>query len=352
MKRVSLGIKDAAVMLMTLGVCFAFGLLIRGALGEERLIPAVFILGSFLTSILTEGYIFGVISALLSVLAVNYAFTFPFFRFNFTIPENLVSAVIMIIVALITCGLTTKLKHQEAIKAESEKERMRANLLRSVSHDLRTPLTTICGASSALLEDEGVFTEKQRKEMLRSICMDAQWLSRMVENLLSVTRLDGGNVKIIKTPTVLEELVDSVLIKFKKRCPGCKIDVNLPHRLVIIPMDAILIEQVLINILENAVLHAKGMTRISLTVTELSGRVVFEIEDDGAGIEEERLPGLFSGIYAKEGQSDGQGRNAGIGLSVCSSIIKAHGSELHAENVRGGGALFRFSLCTEDADDE
>lgn len=353
MKKSSIILRDIVITAAILCICFLLCLMIQNIFKTEALIPAIFVLGAFLTSVLTEGYLYGIISALVSVLAVNFAFTFPFFRFNFTIPENLVSAIIMIIVALMTCALTTKLKRQEAIKAESEKERMRANLLRAVSHDLRTPLTTIYGASSALLENENEFTEEQKQKMLQGICQDAQWLSRMVENLLSITKLDSGNVKIIKVPTVLDELIDSVLIKFNKRYPEQEVAVNIPEDFVVIPMDGILIEQVLINILENAVQHAKGMTELSLKVSVSSNKAVFAIRDNGAGIAENRLPDLFTGCYSnEEALSDCKKNNAGIGLSVCATIIKAHGGEIKADNLKGCGALFQFTLDMENGANE
>ena len=346
-------IKNILITGAIICVCFALCLIIQKFFKTGELIPAVFVLGTFITSVITDGYTYGIISAILSVWAVNFAFTFPFFKVNFTIPENLVSAVILIIITLMTCTLTAKLKKQEAIKAESEKERMRANLLRAISHDLRTPLTTIYGSSSALIESKNSFTDKQQTKMLESICQDAQWLSRMVENLLSITRLDSGNVNIIKTPTALDELIDSVLLKFSKRYPDTEVTINIPDDFVIIPMDAVLIEQVLINILENAVEHAEGMTKLSLTVLIKSEKAIFKVQDNGCGISPDRIKNLFTGCYANGTLiSDKTKNNAGIGLSVCATIIKAHGGEIKAENVKGGGALFCFTLDMEDSEDE
>ena len=344
--------RDIVLTAVILCVCFISCLIIKNAFENSALIPAIFVLGVFLTSVITEGYTYGVISALASMLAVNFAFTFPYFRLNFTIPENTVSAVILIIVSLITCGLTTKIKRQEAIKAESEKERMRANLLRAVSHDLRTPLTTIYGSSSALLENYHEFSEEQSIKMLKGIQDDSQWLIRMVENLLSITKLDSGNVKIIKSDTVLDELIDYVLVKFRKRYPEQEVLVDIPDDFIVIPMDAILIEQVAINILENAVQHAKGMTELTLKVFVISKKVIFEISDNGCGIPEDRLKNIFTGYYtSNETPPDGRS-NAGIGLSVCASIIRAHGGDIRAENLKEGGAVFRFSLDMEDSENE
>lgn len=319
---------------------------------STQIIPAIFVLAVFLISLTTEGYIWGTISALISVLAVNYAFTFPVFKFNFTIPENLVSAIIMIIVTVLTSMLTTKIKYQEVLKAESEKERMRANLLRAVSHDLRTPLTTIYGSSSAILDNYSVFSDEQKLKMLGGIKEESEWLTRMVENLLSITRIDVGNVRIIKTPVVLEELVDSVLHKFRKHYPAQNVELDIPDDFITIPMDAILIEQVIFNILDNTMRHAKGMTEIHFRVSVNDEKAIFEISDNGCGIESERLKNIFMG-YAKNTDTPTDTRsNAGIGLSVCATIVKAHGGIISADNNDNGGAMFRFSLNMEDNGDE
>ena len=342
-------LKNSLITLLIICLCFCLCLILRYIFKDSALVSAIFVLGVYLVSVITTRYIYGIASALLSVLAVNFAFEFPFFAFNFTIAENIVSAIILLIVTMMTCALTAKVKHQESIKAERDMERMRANLLRAVSHDLRTPLTTIYGSSSALLENYDEFSDEQCKEMLKGISEDSQWLHRMVENLLSITKLDGENVKIIKTETVLDELVDSVLVKLAKRYPKQVIDVDIPEKFISIPMDALLIEQVLINILENAVQHAKGMTSLKFKVFTISDKAIFEIKDNGCGIPEPKLKDIFSGVYTTNLDiSDGKKNNAGIGLSVCASIIKAHGGDIKAENVKTGGCVFRFTLNMED----
>lgn len=342
-------LKNTLITLAILCLCFLLCLILKYIFNDSALISAIFVLGVYLVSVLTPGYIYGISSALISVLMVNFAFDFPFFAFNFTIAENIVSAIILLAVTMITCGFTAKVRHQDAIKSERDKERMRANLLRAVSHDLRTPLTTIFGSSSALLENYDDFSDEQCKEMLKGISEDSQWLYRMVENLLSITRLDGNNVKIIKVATVLDELIDSVLVKFSKRYPNQAIDVDIPDDFVTVPMDALLIEQVLINILENAVQHAEGMTSLKLKVFTISDKAIFEIKDNGCGIPESKLKDIFSGAYTTSlDVSDSKKNNAGIGLSVCASIIKAHDGDIKAENEKEGGCIFRFTLNMED----
>lgn len=353
MKKSHAILKDILITGAILCVCFVLCLIIQHIFNDNALVSGIFVLGVFLTSVITSGYIYGIVAALVSVLAVNFAFTFPLFAFDFTIPENIISAIILLVVTVVTCSLTTKVKMQEIIKAESDKERMRANLLRAVSHDLRTPLTTIYGSSSALLDNYENFSDVQCKQMIAGIKEDSDWLSRIIENLLSITRLDGAKVDLIKTPTALDELIDSVIVKFAKRYPNQKVIVNIPDELVVIPMDVLLIEQVIINILDNSVQHAEGMTRITLKVFTISNKAIFEITDNGCGIAEEKLKDIFTGYYSRETTpSDGKKNNAGIGLSVCASIIKAHGGDIRAENFEEGGCVFRFTLDTEDYEND
>jgi two-component system sensor histidine kinase KdpD len=171
----------------------------------------------------------------------------------------------------------------------------------------------------------------------------------MVENLLSVTRVGAEGVKIVKTPTVLEELIDTVLLKFRKRYPQQQIEVSIPDDFVSIPMDALLIEQVLINLLENAVIHADGMTKLELAVKTDGNDAYVHIRDDGCGIRADRLEDLFIGYLGSSArQGDSSRRNMGIGLSVCATIIKAHGGSICARNRNPRGAEFTFTLNLEE----
>ena len=312
----------------------------------------VFVLAVFLVSMYTDGYYYGLAASLIGVLAVNFAFRSPYFAFNFTLPENLFSGAVMLVVSLMTSTLTTRIKKQEQLRMESETEKMRANLLRAVSHDLRTPLTSIYGACSTVIENYDSLEKEQKLKLLGEACSDAQWLNRMVENLLSVTRFDGGQVAVQKTPTVLEELIDSVLVRFRKRYPEIKVTLDLPDSFIVIPMDSMLISQVLINLLENAALHAEGMTRLTLRVFTLDRRAVFEVSDNGCGIPKDRLRTLFTGMLPSDTGADSGKHGMGIGLSVCAAIVKAHGGGIKAESRPGEGTTIRFWLETESIDTE
>lgn len=323
--------KGVLITAFMLGTSFIACLNMQNSVGTQHLIPAIFTVSVFITTLLTHGYLYGVAASLVSVLAVNYAFTFPYFKFNFTIRDNFISAVIMLTVTLITSALTTKIRTHEKMMAETEKEKMRANLLRAVSHDLRTPLTTIYGSSSAIIENYDKLTKEEHIELAEGIRQDSEWLTHMVENLLSVTRIDGQGMKLVKTPIALEELIDSVLVKFQKRYQNQKVLLEIPEEFVLIQMDPMLIEQVLMNLLENAVKHAAGMTFLALQVTINGELANFEVSDDGIGFSH---------------------KHVGIGLSVCESIIKAHGGNFYMKNRMGGGTVVGFSLEREIESDE
>ena len=348
MKKQNRILTDCLFTVATLLVVFGTNLFLQSRFQTYTMTPMVFVLGVFLVSFRTQGYFWGIVASLASVLAVNWAFTYPYWAFDLISPECISSAVVMLLVAIMTGALTTRLKQQEKVKAEAEKERMRGNLLRAVSHDLRTPLTSIYGACSVMIDNFDQLPRERKLKMLSDVRGDAQWLNRMVENLLSVTRVDEGHVRLSKNSTVLEELIDALMVKFRKHHPRQRVQVEIPEEFVTIPMDPMLIEQVLMNLLENAVFHAEGMENLWLRVELQGNRAVFTVADDGCGIPPERMGRLFTGLLDSGEPTDKGRSNMGIGLSVCHTIIKAHGSEIRAKNRPGGGAEFSFALEMEE----
>lgn len=235
---------------------------------------------------------------------------------------------------------------QRSIQVEAEKEKMRSNLLRAISHDLRTPLTGILGASSTILESGDLLDSSIRFKLLTGIKEDSQWLIRMVENLLSVTRINEGTMHVSKSPEAVEEIVAEAVGRIKARLPGRDISVKVPDELLVVPMDGTLIEQVLINLIENAIKHSGENTHISVDIKKIGSNAVFEVIDDGDGIPEQDLPYIFDGITAHSRSTDSS-RGTGIGLSICMSIIKAHNGSIEVFNRKSGGAIFRFILPIE-----
>lgn len=186
--------KDTLFSILIFCSAFAVNLLIQKLFTMQTLVPMIFVFGVFLISLKTHGYCYGITSAIVSVFAVNFAFTYPYYVFDFFVGESILSAVIMLAVAVFTSTLNSRIRDQEKLRAESEKERMRGNLLRAISHDLRTPLTSIYGSSSTLISKYDALPKEQQLKLLGEIQEDSEWLIRMVENLLSVTRIDGAKV--------------------------------------------------------------------------------------------------------------------------------------------------------------
>ncbi len=316
-------------------------------LNIDEHISTIFAFAVFLTALFTSSYIYGVISSFVSVFLINWAFTPPYSAFDFITTSNLISGAVMLAISIVTSIIVTRNKEHEKRERESENERARANLLRAVSHDLRTPLTTINSASSLLLENNEL-TDEQKREMLRRIKDDSEWLNRMVENLLTITRIDNRTMKIEKTGVIVDELIDSTVTKFLTRHPEERVDVNLPDEIVTVPMDGLLISQVILNLLENAAQHAEDHTTIIISVYTTPRDAVFSVEDDGCGLAEGKRKSILS-LYA--GREHGtENRFSGIGLAVSATIIKAHQGTIEAENRKTGGALFRFTLPMEGRD--
>lgn len=237
---------------------------------------------------------------------------------------------------------------QRNILVETEKEKMRSNLLRAISHDLRTPLTGILGASSAILENEGTLNADTSRQLVVNIKEDSQWLIRMVENLLSVTRIKEGTMNVTKTLEAGEEVIAEAVGRIRVRYPGRNILVKVPDELLEVPMDGTLIAQVIINLLENAIKHSKEDALIEIQLKKQEEWAVFEVLDSGRGIPAEDIPYLFESYIPAGDKPLDSSRGMGIGLSICMSIIKAHNGRMEAENRSMGGAAFRFYLPLEE----
>lgn len=340
-----------SVLLFSIITCYFLGQFFED---NNPFAALIFILAVVLVSRFTDGYLCGIIAAVVGVFCVNFLFTYPFGEFNLEITGYPLTFIVMLLVSLIISTLTTQVKQQETIRFEAKKEKMRANLLRSLSHDIRTPLASIMGASSTLLENESL-PDADRRDLLTDIHREAAWLVRMTENMLSVTKLSDDGAPLKKTDEVVEEIVGSAIVKFRKNLSNLPILVTRPEEIIMAPMDAMLIEQVVLNLLENVTAHAEKATCIHVVLEHdaVLHRVVISVADDGVGIAPWLLPRVFDG-YSSVTERDGVDgkRNMGIGLSVCNSIICAHEGEMSARNNEYGGATFSFWLPCEEVTDE
>lgn len=312
----------------------------------------VFILAVALIARVTNGYVYGIATSLLSVFCVNYMFTYPFFEFDMSIAGYPLTFAAMLAVSVIISTLTTQIKRQERLRYAMEAEKTRADLLRSVSHDLRTPLTSIVGSCSILL-DTPQLSRADQEELLNGISKDAHWLIRVTENILSLTKFSTANVQIRKESEVIEEIVGSAIVKFRKNHPSISVSVDRPEHILLCAMDATLIEQVLINLFENVAIHAENADRITVRIEKKSDRAIISVEDNGLGFSADQLNAPFDGHCTPKNAVSDNHRNMGIGLSVCRSIVRAHGGDISIGNLSGGGACVRFWLpCEEDDYDE
>lgn len=337
---------SAAIFLCATGVCY---LLYEMADTTDGFASPVYVLAVLLISRFTNGYLFGLIAAVLGVIGVNYVFTYPYMAFNFTISGYPLTIFTFLVVSLVTSALTTKTKEQDRLRMENEKVKLRADLLRSVSHDIRTPLTSIIGATSTVLDNPNLSQEEQRA-LLTDVRDDAQWLIRVVENLLSITRIGNDQTSISKEPEAAEEVVGEAAGKFRKRFPAVAVEVHVPDDVLMVPMDPILIVQVLSNLLENAVFHGETTSRVILSVQRDGPWACFTVRDNGRGIPPEKLPTLFDAAPVSAEPTPGDGkRNMGLGLSVCMAIVRAHGGTMDAKNTESGAEFtFRLPLSKEE----
>jgi two-component system, OmpR family, sensor histidine kinase KdpD len=226
-----------------------------------------------------------------------------------------------------------------AVRAKTEE--MRSSLLSAVSHDLRTPLATITGSASTLRDGDGLIDKRTQLELLDTICDEAARLEKLVANLLDMTRLDSGGIEIKRDWVPLEELVGSALTRLEKKLGDRAVQVKLPEELPLVSVDPVLFEQLLENIIDNAIKYTPPESPIEIKAELNHQRLNLEIADRGPGLS----PGSESRIFEKfvRGNHTGIG-GVGLGLPICKGIAEAHGGSLWAENRPGGGALFHVML--------
>ena len=348
---------------------WASGLLI-GHTGGENNSALVFVLAVALISLLTSGYFYGIAASIIGTLCINIYFMEPYESFSLSRTGYPVAMLSMVAISCVVCALTARVKKQAteavrreksakalyeqnerlnaekaAIQLESERVAIRESILRAVSHDLRTPLTAISGTVSVLLESPEV--SEKNITMLSDIKQDADSLIVMVENLLSVTRVQDGTVPLKKREDLLEEVAGDALLTVRRRFPDCRVELDLPEDILYLPMDPLLVRQVMVNLLENAIRHSGDTRHIRMRLYRQEDQAVVEVRDRGRGLSPEVLQAVRTG-EAMPLTGDAT-RGMGIGLSVCQSIIKAHGGFFTAENDPSGGAVFRFGLPTEGA---
>lgn len=230
----------------------------------------------------------------------------------------------------------------DQVRLDIETERMRSSLLSTVSHDLRTPLSIIIGAGSTLLEGEQTLEPKLRRELITSIIDESERLNRLVANLLDMTRLQAGALEVRKQWQPVEEVVGATLARLSRQLADHPVTTNIAADLPFVPLDDLLIQQVLINLLENAVRHTPAGTPVEISARRETDSIVIEVADRGPGLPQGELNRLFEKFYQPATSKNRIG--AGLGLAICRGIVQLHGGKIEAANHPGGGAIFRFFL--------
>ncbi len=348
-------LRDLGIMILLLAAAYAVSLLLLPNTGVENNSALIFVVAVTCISRLTEGYIYGVVASVLSVLLINFSFMVPYNEFNLALSGYPVAMVSMLVPALMVSTLTAQLKkhmkQKAAMELETAKAGIRSNILLAVSHDLRTPLTAISGSASYILSqgEQGGCSEENLK-LISDIKQDAEWLTVMVENILSVTKLRDSGASLTLKPEILEEIIGSSIIKIQRRFPECQVNLDLSEEILIVPMDPLLMEQVLLNLIENGFRHSGTIKPMLLSTRREGHKALVTLRDFGKGLPEDVMEQIQQEKPVVVDRRGDSYRGMGIGLSVCQSILKAHDSVLKARNEPEGGACFYFYLNLVEED--
>lgn len=306
-------------------------------------VTLLFIFSLITISCNTIGYFYGLLCSLIAVLWLGLTQDISPGSLFITF---LGMAAVTIFISTLISQYTTQSKliaEREKQLAEAGLEKTRANLLRAISHDLRTPLSGILGNCLIFLENQTLLSEQEKRQIVTNIQESSDWLINMVENLLSVTRIREDCPIINTNDELVEEVIGEALQKMEKRHPECTIHVKIPDDFILLPMDVVLIEQVLLNLLENALSHSGTKEPVDIIVEDQPDHVSFTIRDYGTGIPENMLDSLFEGTYYSSVHASDAQKGMGIGLVICKTIISAHQGTILGRN-HEHGAEFIFTL--------
>jgi K+-sensing histidine kinase KdpD len=317
-------------------------------------IVMVFLLGVVIMAV-RFGYLASLLTTVLSVAALDFFFTAPYFSFAVADRRLVLTIVIMGFVSWVISNQTERLRRvsreardraADAHRAELEvqKERLKNALLSSVSHDLRTPLAVVKGAATALLDGERDLPEGRRREYLQTISQEANRLNRLVQNLVGMTALEAGPLRVRKEWQPLEEVIGVSLNRFGEQLDQRTIQVRISPDASFVPFDAILLEQVFVNLVENALKYTPAHSRIEITTKAVPRGVEVEVADTGPGVP----AGQEEAIFDKFNRAGATESGMGVGLTICRGILTAHDGRIWCEKRRDGGASFRFVLPREE----
>ena len=308
----------------------------------------VYILGVLLTAVFTNHISYSMIFSVVSVITFNFLFVEPVYSLQAQANEYPVTFLVMLIVAFITGSLAAQLKVQSSISERAnslaQKEKLRADLLRAISHDLRTPLTAISGNASNLLSNEKHLDDEERRQLYKDIYADSLWLIDIVENLLAITRIEDGKMDMNISPQVMEDIIDSAMTFLERNKGRHNISVSYSEDMIIANADPRLIIQVITNIVGNAVKYTPDGTDINIHTQKINDTVCVSVSDNGNGIDSETKGHVFEMFYSGSKNTTDSKRSLGLGLALCKTIIEAHNGKIWLEDNEPKGCVFKFTL--------
>jgi len=312
----------------------------------------VYLLGVFFVA-MHFGLLPSILASLTSAGAFAFFFAPPIFSFAIVDQENLMGLVVMLVVGVVTSNLAENILHHTIERVKSielakevtlkmQAETLRNSLLSSISHDLRNPLAIIVGAASTLESDEQCLDAVSRRKLVKVISEEAQRMSDLTIKILEMARLEAGEVILNRQWFAPEEIVGSALSRLDKQLKSRPVNIHMPENLALINVDAVLLQQVMVNLLDNADKYSDSGLPIDISVGAMSLGLYITIADRGPGIPAGLQQKIFEKFFRINEESAQSG--VGLGLSICRAIIEAHGGEIQATNRSGGGALFQIYL--------
>ncbi|MDO4318165.1 MAG: DUF4118 domain-containing protein [Lachnospiraceae bacterium] len=317
--------RDLGIAVLIFCICTASCVFLMKIRQDDPIIPLLFGAAVFLTALCTDGFLFGMGGSLLGMVLIFLCFPHPDRPYSIGIVGFALTGLCLFLLAFLTCCLKERRKQAIALQKEAERRQQRDTLLRTVSEELYAPLRAILRTNAVFLEKGELYTEKQTKQMLREIRQDAEWISRLQKELLTLEEM-GVGASLKKQPEAVEEVVGEAVWRLRRHFPEVRVRVTVPPELFLVPMDAILIELALLELLKSAAPHGRKEEAMELCVR------------NGGGFAEFRLRGSKFGVGEKS-------------LAVCKAIIKAHDGELCAANCSESGTEYIFTLPAESKKD-
>ena len=348
-------LRDILISAGILIACSLIGFIFYSSGLSEANIISIYILGILLIASLTSSWLYGGISSVIGVLLFNCLYAEPRFTLFVYDWQYSITTFVMLIASMVTNSIMTQFRRQldlrvsnERIAREADAERLRANLLRTISHDLRTPLTGISGNADILLSSGEQLNADVRKLLCQDIVNDSEWLIKLVENLLFITRIENGIMSIHTEQEVLQEIIPEALIYLTKRTKDHNILLEMSEDLLLVKIEARLIMQVVINIVDNAVKYSPAGSGIRISARHQGSQAVVEIADEGNGIDDSDKNRVFEMFSTTNNKSGDSRRGIGLGLSLCQAIIHAHGGTISINDNIPCGTIVSFALNLEE----